>query len=117
MKWCLVILAVFFSFCDSRNAMPDDIIPMEKMDKILWDMLLADRFSSQFLVKDSAKINVKEETFKLYGQVFAIHHITKEQFSKSIKYYMNHPYQNRVIFDSLASRATRSKNETYNQIK
>jgi hypothetical protein len=57
------------------------------MESLLWDMMLADRYSAQFLSKDSATKDVKLETMKLYEQVFQMHHITREAFVKNYKYY------------------------------
>ena len=83
------------------------------MEKVLWDMMLADRYASQFLIRDSLKINVKEETFKMYDEVFQIHHISKDEFIKSYKYYLNRPDLNKVMFDSLAARGSRGRDSLY----
>jgi len=114
MRYILVIVCLFISLaCSNPEKVPKDIIPKEKMEKVLWDMMLADRYSSQFLVRDSAKINVKEETFKLYDQVFQVHRISKDEFIKSYKYYLNRPDLNKVMFDSLSARGSRARDTLY----
>ena len=48
--------------CGESKEVPKDVIPQEKMQLILWDMILADRYSNQFLIKDTAKLDLKLET-------------------------------------------------------
>ena len=83
------------------------------MEKVLWDMIQADRFSVQFLAKDSAKINVKEETFKLYEQIFRIHQTNREEFTKSFKYYMDRPELNQALYDSMNVRGSKLREDMY----
>jgi hypothetical protein len=113
MRCFITATLIFFASCSNNDKIPDGIIGKEKMEGILWDMIQADRFSTQFLVKDSAKIDVKKETFVLYEQVFQINKVTKDEFIKSYKYYLSRPDITKVIFDTLASRATRRKNAVY----
>ena len=113
MKRLLIPVLVIFCACTHNDRIPDGIIGKEKMESILWDMILADRFSTQFLAKDSAKLDVKKETFILYDQVFQVNKVTKNEFVKSYKYYLSRPDITKVIFDSLASRANRRKEAIY----
>ena len=114
MKLPCIILFLFFSIsCTQKNKIPSDVLAKNKMENILWDMILADRFSAQFILKDSATKNVKLETLKLYEKVFQTHKISKEQFVKSYKYYVNHPDVLKVMFDTIATRASRQKPEVY----
>lgn len=115
MKWLipLALLFVFWTACSDSNTVPSGIIAKEKMEKVLWDIIQADQFSTNYLKKDSAKINVKFETMKLYDEVFLMHHVTREQFQKSYKFYLDHPDLTKVMFDSLSARASRERNEIY----
>lgn len=99
--------------CTNSAKTPADIFPKEKMEKILWDMMLADRYSNQYLLKDSATKNVKLETIKLYEQVFQVHKTNRSEFVKSFKYYLNRPDLTKVIFDSLAARGNRNRDTLY----
>jgi hypothetical protein len=81
------------------------------MQKVLWDMIEAERYRESF-VKDSSK-DLKAETFKLYAQVFEIHKISKETFIKSYKFYMSRPDIARDMFDSLSTQANRRREEMY----
>src|SRR6185295_4458215 len=111
----LCLLALLFSVyaCSDKQYIPADVIPKEKMEKVMWDMIVADRYSALFLAKDSAKINVKTETLKLYEQVFQINKISKEEFLKSFNFYLSRPDIGKVIFDSLAVRTARQRPGMY----
>jgi hypothetical protein len=121
MKKSLRILFCVLSFaaisCSDKNNAPSGIIPKEKMEKVLWDMILADQYSAYYLAKDSARINVKKETLKLYQQVFQLHQVSREEFLKSYKYYVDHPRISKTLFDSLASMGNRQRAESFNPSK
>lgn len=109
----LIVLIGIFLSCNNSNSVPKGIIPPDKMETILWDMIQADRYSIQFLARDSAKVNVKEETFKLYEQVFRIHKTNREEFTKSFKYYMDRPELNQKLYDSMNVHGTRLREDMY----
>ena len=109
----LVLLIGIFLSCNNSKSVPRGIIPPDKMEKVLWDMIQTDRFAIQFLSKDSAKINVKEETFKLYEEVFRNHQTNRDEFTKSFKYYMDHPELNQRLYDSMNVRGTRLREDMY----
>jgi hypothetical protein len=83
------------------------------MENVMLDMILADRFAERFILKDSARKDVKAETFKLYNQVFAIHNVTNEEFFESYKFYLRRPDLGKIVFDSVAVRANRLKEKEY----
>ncbi len=99
--------------CTDKTSVPSGIIGKEKMTGLMLDMIVADRFAAQFLVKDSAKTNVETETFRLYSQVFSIHNVSREEFVKSYKFYLSRPDLSKVLFDSVSARANRVKDESY----
>jgi hypothetical protein len=99
--------------CTNKSKIPSGVLPQARMEKVLWDMMLADRFAAQFLLKDSAKKNVSEETFRVYAQVFSINNISKDEFIKSYKFYMTRPDLSKVLMDTILKRADRLKEENY----
>lgn len=109
----LVIVFCLLFACTDKTSIPADVIPREKMEKVLWDMMMADRFAAQYLVRDSTRINVTDSTFKLYSQVFSLNDITREDFVKSYKFYLTRPDLTKVMFDSILLRANRQKEELY----
>jgi hypothetical protein len=97
--WCMVS-------CTDKDKIPKGVLGKERMQKVLMDMIQAERFRDGFIVYDSSK-DQKTETFKLYAQVFELNKISKDEFIKSYKFYMSRPDIAREIFDSLSSQATK----------
>jgi|SRR5882724_6479075 len=108
-----IVWILFISGCKDDADIPKDIIARDKMGKILWDMIRADQFSIQYMVKDSARNNVKTETMKLYEEIFHIHHISREEFQKSFQFYIAHPNITKVMFDSLSAQTSRQRIELF----
>jgi len=112
MKKLCYSLILLLAACSNRSKIPSDVLSQEAMGKVMWDMIQADRFSIQFLTRDSSK-DVKTETFKLYEQVFQLHKISREEFIRSYKFYLSRPDLNKVLFDSLASLGERQRRLVY----
>ncbi len=104
--WCLVS-------CTDKDKIPKDVMGKEKMQKVLMDIIQAERYKESFITPDSSK-DQKAETFKLYAQVFALNKISKEEFIKSYKFYMGRPDIAKGIFDSLQSQAGKLR-ENFNK--
>ncbi len=96
--------------CTQSNDIPADIIPKSKMETILWQLMQTDEFVTSTLIQDSIK-GTDQQRIKLYQQVFTLNKVNKEEFNKSYKYYIGHPEISKVMFDSLATRANRSREE------
>jgi hypothetical protein len=101
--------------CSDKDNIPSGIIRRAEMEKILWDMVQADQYSSMYLIKDSARVNVKMETLKLYEEVFRLHQVSREEFRKSFQYYQEHPELTRNVFDSILARGNRLRAESYSR--
>jgi len=82
--------------------MPKDILPKEKMQAVLWSLINAGEFLNGYVLKDP--VDTIAASSKVYGQVFQIHHITKEEFDKSFSYYRQHYELMKAILDSLSKR-------------
>lgn len=105
-------LIILFTACTNKGKVPSDVLSQEDMGKVMWDMIQADRFSLQYLTRDTS-LNIKTENFKLYEQVFQVHKITRDEFIHSYKFYLSRPDLNKVIFDTLAARGDRRRTELY----
>ncbi|MBN9381617.1 MAG: DUF4296 domain-containing protein [Chitinophagaceae bacterium] len=106
---CILLIAG----CSEKDKIPSGVIDKEEMEKILWDMMLADQYAANYIIKDSSKVNVKMETLKLYEEVFRLHKITRDEFRKSFQFYQGRPDITRVMFDSLVARGNRARMENY----
>jgi Domain of unknown function (DUF4296) len=101
----LFIGLFFLGSCVDKNKIPKDILPKEKMQTVLWSMISAGEFLNAYILnKDS--VDKLAESSRIYGQVFQVHHITKEEFDKSYLYYREHPDLMKVVLDSLSKKQT-----------
>ena len=102
MKFFLSI--IFFSIiipaCIQKNRVPKEILGQHEMTHVMWDLLKADELVYNNSTKDST-INKKQESVKLYEQVFRIHGTSREKFEKSLAFYQNRPDLLKVVMDSL----------------
>jgi hypothetical protein len=109
----LIMLLLTGAGCKDKKSVPRSILPEDKMEQVMWDMAQADQYSALYLAKDSAHIDRKAETMRLYAEVFRLHQVTPEEFRKSYRYYLDHPELNQVLFDSTIARGYRARSEAY----
>ena len=113
----IFLICSLFVACINKGKIPSDVLPREEMEKVMWDMIQADRFSSQFMERDSTlHKNIKIENLKQYERVFELHKVTREEFVHSFKFYLSRPDINRVLFDTMAARANRRRGEMYTNV-
>lgn len=103
MKVLLSISLLFIISSCARKDNQEKILPEKKMREVMWDMIRADQYVTDFLLKDSTK-KKKDESVKLYDEIFHLHKITADEFKKSLAYYSSRPDLMRPIIDSLAVR-------------
>ena len=111
----IICCSLIISGCKNNNRIPAGIIPQKKMQAILWDMMRADQFLGDFVLHKDSSLDKRTESIKLYGQVFAIHHISKEQFGESFSFYKTHPALFKMIMDSLSMPKTEAPTEMIKQ--
>ena len=112
-----VIMAAFLLFsCSGKNKIPNDVLPKPKMEALLWDMLCADQFVENFVLKNDSTLNKKTESFEAYEKIFKMHETNEDEFLKSLTFYRAHPDLFLAILDtidakhsSLSSRPTQLK--------
>ncbi len=97
---------VFLVACN--NGTPKNVLPVNTMKVVMFDMLKADEWYARKLVGDTLLLKVKED-IPLYEQVFAVHKLTKKQFFDSYHYYEAHPVAYKELVDSLESYANFQK--------
>lgn len=106
MRRSIVFLSVVAFLLSCGSSVPKDVLPRAKMRSVLWDMMQADGMAEYYSAKDTSFRGLAKHV-NYYNQVFAIHKISKEQFSKSLVYYENHPSDFKIILDSLHNYAQR----------
>lgn len=108
MKYSLIIVLVVILAACGRNK-DKEVLGREEMKLVMWDLLRADEVASIENGKDTVRTNLLQHAVEHYQQVFAIHHISKEQFYNSYKYYQEHPEEHKTLMDSLAAFGERMK--------
>jgi hypothetical protein len=93
--------------------MPTDIIGIEKMKFIVWDMERAGILAEEEHRKDKDSITLTHAKMELYQQVFNLYHITKDEFYQSFRYYEEHPDKHKILLDSLSAYAGRERQNLY----
>jgi hypothetical protein len=89
--------------CRDKKGLPSDILPPDRMRDVLWDMISASQYLSLYVLpKDS--VDKLAASAQVYGRVFQIYKISKEQFDKSYSYYRQHDVLLKPILDSLSKR-------------
>ncbi len=112
-RMCFLFLSlIIFISCRNKNDIPSGILKPEKMQVVLWDVIKADAFTTEFIKKDSTK-NAVLENLKLQKQIFAIHHISKEEFYKSYDYYKLNSVKLKIILDSMLVTAERDRYKSF----
>lgn len=107
--FCLIAIG-----CSDKKSIPSDILPREKMETVLWDMIQADQYATVLAKDSSAHIaDQKMERLRLYDQVFRLHDVSRDKFQKSYQYYTDHPELSQDLFDSLLVRGNRLRSEEY----
>jgi len=101
----------FATSCNNKEQIPEGILKPDTMQVVLWDVLKAEAFTTDYIKKDSAK-NAAAENLKLQQQIFAIHKISKEDFYKSYDYYKTNTVVFKKIVDSMIAQAERKKYTT-----
>lgn len=97
---CSSVVILILLFSCSGNGLPGDILPPEKIRPIIYDLLRADEFLNNFIMRDTS-LKREKEAVKLYEQVFQIHKISSQHFYKSYRYYQANPDKNKILIDSL----------------
>ena len=119
MKALAIIGLCFCLFaCTNRKSVPSGIIVPDSMRVILKDVIMADQYATQFILKDSLKKdsthrNVKIETLQLYEPIFKLHGISREDFRKSMNFYYSRPDLFKAMLDSLSAYETHHRADLY----
>ena len=108
-KYPIFFALVLLVSCN--NGTPRNVLPVNTMKVVMFDMLKADEWYARKLVGDTLMLRLKED-IPLYEQVFAVHKLTKKEFFESYYYYEAHPIAYKELVDSLESYANKQKLKT-----
>lgn len=106
-KAVFIWLLFIFAAC-SQHPVPKGILAPDEMKKVVYDILKADEYVNNFIMKDTS-VNIKMKRSIIYEQVFTLHNTNRKEFYTSYKYYQQHPDIQKALFDSLLATANREK--------
>ncbi len=101
---------LLFVACNNNN-LPKDILKPEKMQQVLFDVMLADELVNLKYTADTS-LNRLSQSVELYQTVFKIHNVSANDFKRSFTFYQNHPKQLKPILDSLQKTTQRRVDTT-----
>jgi hypothetical protein len=102
---------VFFAgSCSDKNKLPAGILPPEKMQTVLTDILIVDGLNNERITRDTA-LKLPVENAAYFLKVFQLHHITRNEFNRSYNYYLKRPDLFKVISDSVSAVISRRNTE------
>jgi hypothetical protein len=96
--------------CSSGDKkIPKDVLPVDKMKVIIWDLTQAGSYAVILEEKDTSRhLNTM-----YMAEVLKMHHITKKDFFKSFNFYQSDPSLNKILFDSVSAYAQRQRGVIY----
>jgi Domain of unknown function (DUF4296) len=107
---CLLLLIVS---CTNRTHVPKEILQPDSMAVLMREMIIASQYAAQSIMKDSTKKDKIKENQQLMEDIFQLHHITRDEFKKSLSFYEARPDLNKILFDSMSAYAARHQKELY----
>jgi hypothetical protein len=110
-----MLLALLFCACNSDNDIPSHVLKPDKMQAVMWDIVRADVFTSEFIKVDSTK-NLLQENLQLQKRIFAANNTSKEQYYTSFEYYKSKPELMRIMLDTMVARVNQGRNKAASPI-
>lgn len=99
-----IVLGSLVVACGSKSDVPKSVLPKEKMEDLMWDMLRADEFVKEYMLARDSSLGDTAEYIKMYERIFRLNKTNREQYAESFTYYRTHPKLMKEILDSLNVR-------------
>jgi hypothetical protein len=118
MKHCIAVsflAALLMCGCDGNGNMPNNVLKPDKMQDVMWDIVRADVFASEFIKADSSK-DLLKENLQLQKKIFELNKTSREQYYTSFEYYKSKPELMRQLLDTMVARVNRGRNKAASPI-
>jgi len=106
----LMVIGGLLAACKGNSK--EQLLDINQMKVIAWDMLKADELYTAQQVKDST-FRKQKKNLEYYEKIFAYHKINRATFYNAFAYYEAHPLQMRELLDSIDQYATRERNRSF----
>ena len=101
----IIIVSLVLYSCDTPTK---NILELNTMKVIVWQLMKVDDFYSRQSVLDSTWKS-KKKNVELYQQVFALNKVTAVDFYKTMDFYEKHPVAFKELMDSVTMLSKREK--------
>lgn len=108
--FCIAFLFVFSACGTEDKKIPENVMPVDKMKLVMWDLLQAGNYATIQKEKDTS---MHELNTAYMAQVLQLYKISKNDFFISFDYYQTHPELNKILFDSINAYAQRKRGDLY----
>lgn len=109
MKFLMTVI-LFCCIAGCADKTKGNLLSLEKMEVVMWDIIGADVFTEQFIKKDSLKKKIAPlENVELQNKIFAIHKVSRDDYYKSYEYYVGRADLMKLMLDSISARAERDR--------
>ena len=108
----LFLMAIGGLLAACRGNSNEQLLDINEMKVIVWDMLKADELYTVQQAKDST-LRIQKKNLEYYEKIFAYYKISRFTFYKSFTYYEAHPLEMRELLDSIDQYATRERNRSF----
>ena len=106
----LMVIGGLLAGCKGNSN--EQLLDINEMKLIVWDMLKADELYTMQQAKDST-LRIQKKNLEYYEKIFAYHKISRSTFYKSFTYYEAHPLEMKELLDSIEQYATRERNRSF----
>ncbi len=103
---CLLFTGLLFctlAGCGHHASVPSGILLPKDMQGLVRDLMRADVFVSDYVIRQDSSLDQTKEDLKYYNLIFSLHHISREGFMKSFSYYKTHPSLFKAMMDSIST--------------
>ena len=108
----LFLIAIGGLLAACKGNSNEQLLDINQMKVIVWDMLKADELNTVQQAKDST-LRLQKKNLEYYENIFAYHKISRKTFYKAFSYYEAHPLQMKELLDSIDQYATRERNRSF----
>lgn len=104
-----LMLLLQFPGCRGKDDIPSDVLPPQKMRKVMWEIFQADYYAEQFVRRDSSR-NAVLESAGMQEQIFRRHGVSRKEYEESYRFYTGHPDLMKALMDSITASGEHQRN-------
>ncbi len=109
-KFSVIAGIAFINACNTEKTSTETLLPVETMQKTVWQLMQVDEYLSRQLQVDTT-LNPSLEKAKYYQRVFNLNKVDRVQFYKTMDYLDQHPVEMKLLMDSVEALSKREKLE------